>query len=107
MMPPDPGTGPETMPTEQPALEAPRFRWYHKLSAVVFITFCLEVGFFLLVFPWTDAWDGNYFSTFIPEWHGFWVNMYLRGAISGVGVVNLYISFLEMFRLRRFARRQT
>lgn len=104
MMPMEPGTGPETLPT-QAAIEAPRFRWYHKLSAVVFITFCLEIGFFLLVFPWTEAWDANYFSTLVPELHIWWGNMYLRGAISGIGVVNLYISFLEMFRLRRFSRR--
>ena len=31
--------------------------------------------------------------------------MYLRGAISGLGVVNLYISLIEAFRLRRFAVR--
>src|SRR5205085_2785100 len=35
----------------------------------------------------------------------YWENMYVRGAVSGLGVVNLYISFLEIFRLRRFARR--
>lgn len=106
MMPTEPGPGPEILPeTAQPPVAAPVFRWYHKLSAVVFITFCLEIGFFLLIFPWTDAWDGNYFSTLAPEMRIYWGNMYLRGAISGIGVVNLYISFLEMFRLRRFARR--
>jgi hypothetical protein len=31
--------------------------------------------------------------------------MYVRGAISGLGVVNLYVAFVEIFRLRRFARR--
>jgi hypothetical protein len=29
--------------------------------------------------------------------------MYVRGAISGLGVVNLYISLGEVFRLRRFS----
>jgi hypothetical protein len=29
----------------------------------------------------------------------------VRGAISGIGIVNLYISLTEMIRLRRFARR--
>ena len=98
----------ESSPENYPGpvqVEPPRFRWYHKMSAVLFITFCLEIGFFLLVFPWTEAWDANYFSTLIPELHIWWGNMYLRGAISGIGVVNLYISFLEMFRLRRFSRR--
>jgi len=81
------------------------FRWYHKISAVLFITFCLEIGFFLLIFPWTEFWETNYFAAYIPEWHQYWGNMYVRGAISGIGVVNLYISFGEMFRLRRFSKR--
>jgi len=29
----------------------------------------------------------------------------VRGAISGLGVVNLYVSFVEIASLRRFARR--
>jgi len=102
------GPGGEEQPLSQPAAElpaAPPYHWYHKTGAVFFVAFCLCVGFFLLIFPWTDGWDGNYFSTWIPEWHQYWDNMYVRGAVSGLGVVNLYISFAEMFRLRRFSRR--
>src|SRR3954453_14809546 len=102
MMPAEPG--PEAIPEELPA-GPPPIRWYHKMSAVVFITFCLEIGFFLLVFPWTEAWESNYFSSLLPEWHRLWDNMYVRGAVSGIGAVNLYISFIEMFRLKRFAKR--
>lgn len=107
MIPPEPQ--PPTAAEEQlsgPVPVEPRhFRWYHKMSAILFITFCLEIGFFLLVFPWTEYWENNYFSAMIPEWHRYWDNMYMRGAISGLGIVNLYISFAEMFRLRRFSRR--
>ena len=85
-------------------VDSPKYRWYHKMWAVLIITFCLEIGFFLLIFPWTEAWANNYFSALIPEWRMRWDNMYLRGAISGLGVVNLYISFAEIFRLRRFSR---
>jgi hypothetical protein len=35
----------------------------------------------------------------------YWDNLYVRGAVSGLGAVNLYISLVEIFRLRRFARR--
>jgi hypothetical protein len=80
-------------------------RWYHKVSAIVFIAFCLELGLFLLIFPWTEYWSGNFFSSVVPEWHRYWENMYVRGAISGLGVADLYISFVEMLRLRRFAGR--
>ena len=94
-----------TISTESPVQPPRVYQWYHKMSAVVFITFCLEIGMFLLIFPWTDYWPVNYFSTAFPALGDFWENMYVRGAVSGLGVVNLYISFIEIFRLRRFARR--
>jgi hypothetical protein len=40
----------------------------------------------------------------VPEWRLYWDNAYLRGAVSGLGIVNVYISLVEIFRLRRFAR---
>ncbi len=84
-------------------VERPRYRWYHKVSALVFVVFCLELGLFLLIFPWTDGWEGNFFSSLIPEWHRYWESSYVRGAISGIGIVDLYICFVEAVRLRRFA----
>jgi len=107
MMPGDPGSqlGNAEQPLYlPPPAPPPRYRWYHKLAGVLFVAFCLSIGLFLLIFPWTELWDVNYFSTWIPEWHQYWDNMYVRGGISGIGVVNVYISFAEMFRLRRFAK---
>jgi hypothetical protein len=86
-------------------LSRPAYRWYHKMSAVLLVAFCLGIGLFLLIFPWTLDWEANYFGSIIPQWHLYWDNMYVRGAVSGLGVVNLYISMLELYRLRRFARR--
>ncbi len=87
------------------ATEAPRYRWYHKVTALIFIVFCLELGMFLVIFPWSELWDRNFFSTLAPEWRFYWDNAYLRGAVTGLGIVNVYISLVEIFRLRRFARR--
>ena len=108
MMPIEPQP-PETTDTVAGPVQVrrPEYHWYHKMSAVLFITFCLELGIFLVVFPWTPWWDGNYFSVLVPQWHQYWDNMYVRGAISGLGVVNLYISFIEALRLRRFAKQAT
>ena len=55
MMPPNPQTTHATDAGPVP-IQRPLYRWYHKLSAVLLITFCLEVGLFLLIFPWTDYW---------------------------------------------------
>ncbi|MDP9055417.1 MAG: hypothetical protein M3N93_14125 [Acidobacteriota bacterium] len=72
-----------------------------------FIIFCFELGLFLLIYPWTDGWTDNYFAWAVQgsvqtHWHEFWDNGYMRGCISGVGVVNLWIAVAEVFRM--FAR---
>ena len=96
---------PEAVPPSEP--RSP-FHWYHKVSALLFIMFCLEVGLFLLIFPWTDKWDDNLFATLlsntIPNWSQYWQSTYLRGAMSGIGLIDLYICFAEIFRLRRFSQ---
>jgi len=102
---PVPGEAEAAAPQGPVALPRPAYRWHHKMTAVLFVTFCLELGFFLLIFPWTDYWDSNFFSSLVPEWHQYWENLYVRGAVSGLGAMNLYISFGEILRLRRFARR--
>ena len=81
-----------------------RYRWYHKVSALIFIIFCLELGMFLVVFPWSDFWDRSVLPKLVPTWRLYWYNPYLRGAVSGLGIVNVYISLVEIFRLRRFIR---
>jgi hypothetical protein len=92
-------------PVPPPPRFQPEYRWYHKVSALTFILFCMALGAVLVVFPWLDDWHQNFFSALVPEWHNLWDNSYVRGAISGLGVVNFYIAFLEILRLRRFAGR--
>lgn len=110
MMPEQP---PEEIPPPvalpEPVVEPPpefHYRWYHKTAAVLFITFCLDIGLFLLIYPWTDAWDNfaAYVAVHASALRPYVDNMYARGAISGIGLVNLYISIGEVFRLRRFSK---
>ena len=109
MMPPDavPGqTTPEpadVTSAEMTARPPIHYHWYHKAGAILFVTFCLELGFFLLIFPWTDGWDK--FAGFAGKLRLYCDNLYVRGAISGLGIVNLYISLSGMIRLRRFSKR--
>lgn len=94
---------PSQVPLEEqtPAQSSRPYRWYHKFSAILLIIFCLEIGTFLLVFPWYgNTWENNFLSSLLHQ--GYWQNPYFRGAVSGLGIVNLYICFVEILRLRRF-----
>lgn len=82
--------------------QRPEHRWYHKATSVATAVFCFELGVFLVIYPWVDDWDVN--AAMLPIWgRALWLNPWFRGAVSGLGVVNMYISFLEVFRLKRFS----
>jgi hypothetical protein len=91
--------------SDQPPLEVrPGKTWFQRLTSVLFIIFCFELGLFLLIYPWTGGWSDNYFGWFVPgrflqPWHGFWNNSYVRGGLSGLGLVNLWIALTELFHM--------
>ena len=97
-----------TEPAEAPIIP-PGPSWFQRLTSVLFIIFCFELGLFLLIYPWTDGWTANYFAWAVPgsilsQWHAFWGNQFVRGAMSGVGIINLWIAIAEVFRL--FSRKR-
>lgn len=70
---------------------------------LVLVAFFIEVGLLLIVLPWSMVWDRNYFMERFPIVHTIGANLFVRGAVSGVGLVNLVAGFMElgpMFALR-------
>jgi len=72
-----------------------------RLLRLCFAIFTFEIGLFLTVFPWVDIWSMNYFSGWLPALENVWDNPYFRGAITGVGLVNIYVACAEVLRLFR------
>jgi hypothetical protein len=100
---PDPMEAPAVVPGVVSPAAGPKYHWYQKLFGLLAVIFCFEIGVFLLVFPWVSDWDLNYLSSIPFVDPVVWASPYFRGAISGLGVLNIYISFIEVFRLRRFS----
>jgi hypothetical protein len=76
--------------------------WQNRLLGICFAIFALEIGLFLAIFPWMDdSWDINYFTTAIPALQNIWGDPYFRGALTGLGLVNIYIACQEVIRLFR------
>lgn len=66
------------------------------MKRLVLVALFLEIGFLLVVIPWSTFWDRNYFAQAIPAVHLFMSNNYVRGAISGLGLVNVYLGLAEL-----------
>jgi hypothetical protein len=91
------------VPVPAPGTPAKR-TWWQRLASILLIIFCLELGLFLLIYPWTDSWAANYFAwigpiKLQPYWHQLWNNPYVRGAISGLGLLNIWVAVAEALRM--------
>ncbi len=59
------------------------------------------MGLLLLVLPWSVFWERNYFAEAWPPLRGFLTNNFTRGAVTGLGLVNLGAGFLDLARVFR------
>jgi hypothetical protein len=78
-----------------------------RLTVVFFILLCFLLGMSLTLFPWLDFngmgdWGDNYLLAFVSEKAGLPIlkaavaSNWVRGAVSGLGILNLFIAFWEL-----------
>jgi hypothetical protein len=72
-----------------------------RLLRLALALFTLEIGLFLVIFPWRSNWNSNYLQNAMPALREIWSSGYFRGAISGLGLVNILLSGLEFVRFVR------
>jgi len=70
----------------------------NRLLAVAFILFCFEIGLFLVFVPWSTLWEHNVILGYSFTLHRFLLNNFVRGAVSGLGVVDLALGLSELGR---------
>lgn len=67
----------------------------YKILRYCFALLTLEIGLFLVIFPWTDRWMFNYIQDTNTWLRDVWEDPYFRGAVTGLGIVNIYLAFLD------------
>jgi hypothetical protein len=86
-----------------------------RLSVIFYILLCLEVGVVLTVLPWyhpfgLSDWADNYFLLYAAQRTGLRSlqhavsSGWFRGAVTGLGVINLGMAFWEMLHFRQTVR---
>jgi hypothetical protein len=66
------------------------------VSRLLLVGVFFEIGLVLVFVPWIDYWEHNYFAEMLPVLGEIIANPYLRGAVSGLGILNLYAAFSEL-----------
>jgi hypothetical protein len=72
----------------------------NRFATIIYIVFCFELGVFLFVFPWIPLWTKNYFVGHYAWFAGVAHNYFLRGAVSGLGLADVWLAFYELWRFR-------
>ncbi|MDX6446661.1 MAG: hypothetical protein QOH71_3735 [Blastocatellia bacterium] len=87
-----------------------------RLSVIFYIILCLEIGIVLTVLPWVphgwfglSDWGNNYFLLLAAHKAGYgvqrWVaSGWVRGAVSGIGILNLGMGIWELINFRQTVR---
>ena len=68
---------------------------------ILYVLVCLEVGVFLILVPWSAIWERNYFLQAYPVLGTVVLDPTFRGAVSGLGIANIYLVLHEVWERRR------
>ena len=66
------------------------------MKRLLLVAFFFEIGFVLIVVPWSAFWDRNYFAQLAPPLEALITNNFFRGAVSGLGVINVLAGLAEL-----------
>ena len=87
-----------------------------RLSVIFYIILCLEIGIVLTVLPWVphgwfglSDWGNNYFLLLAAHKTGYGLQRFVasgwvRGAVSGLGILNIAMGAWEIINFRRTVR---
>lgn len=73
-----------------------------RLTVILFILVCLEAGILLTLLPWVSDWGNNVLLIYVVDTTGWTFldtivgSAWFRGAVTGLGVFNLFIAFWEI-----------
>jgi hypothetical protein len=75
--------------------------WIKVLLIILYIAYCIDGGFFLVIAPWFQFWQQNVFRYHFPPIKYVFDNFYVRGAISGIGLLLMGIGIGELRNIFR------
>lgn len=72
--------------------------WLRRVMLFVLVAFAVEIGLFLVIAPWYDGgrlWAENGLLLRYPMLRAFVTQDFIRGVVSGIGFVDIWIGIWE------------
>jgi hypothetical protein len=77
--------------------------WLRRIELLFYVILRIYVGVIVIVLPWTPLWSDNNWINYFPGISAFLMHGAVRGIISGLGLLNLYIAVDEATHYRESA----
>lgn len=79
--------------------------WLQRLSLGMLVIFCFYIGCLMAVLPWSPRyWDTNGWILGHPSAANWLLRGWVRGLISGIGLLDLWIGVSELLHYRDLRR---
>jgi hypothetical protein len=94
------GTGPQLVTEGSPQPPSHVAIWIDRMALVIRVVFYIELGMLLAVLPWTRLWTDNGLVSGLPKLREIMQMNFVRGLVSGIGLVDIWIGIWEAVRYR-------
>lgn len=65
----------------------------NRILRALTVVLLFEMGALLLYLPWSTFWEQNYFLSHFPWLMRIVLHPSLRGVVSGIGVLDIFVAF--------------
>ena len=74
--------------------------WMQRTFLIIFVLLCIEIGIVLVALPWRPIWSDNALLANYPHLRTFLRLGFVRGAITGIGLLDIWIGIWEAVHYR-------
>jgi hypothetical protein len=74
--------------------------WMRRTKLVIFVMACIYLGIILIILPWNELWVQNGLIHRYPGLRDLAMSNFVRGAITGLGFVNVWLGVWEAVHYR-------
>lgn len=94
---------PDVVREEKQHGDRPAPVWLQRISLFILVLFCVYLGVLVMVLPWwSRVWDHNGLLNAYPAVGAFLRNGAVKGVISGLGLLDIWIGISEVIQYRDY-----